>query len=363
MLERFHVPKDKAIFIKPKEILKTVTSIFSKTGLPDQDSLQAAEVLIYADSRGIDSHGVSNMLRNYVASFNKGHLNNNPKWKIKKEFGAVCTIDGDGGLGSVVGPHGMREAIKRAKEFGIGSVTVMNSGHFGAAAYYADQAVKSNMIGLATTGGGVGMAPTFSSEKLLGLNPIAVGAPTKVNPPFIFDASTSSVAGNKIELARRLGVKVLPGWISDKDGVPIMEEVNIPEYDNPKDKPMVLPFGGTRELGSHKGYSFSVIAEILCGGLGNNGLGPFRRDMTAHHFTAYNIEAFGSLEEFTKDLDEYLTRLKESKPAPGHERVVYAGLPEHEEETHRIEEGIPYHPEVVDWFRDICQELAIEFTY
>ena len=207
------------------------------------------------------------------------------------------------------------------------------------------------------------MVPTISSEKLVGLNPLAFGVPTKDNPPFIFDASMSSVAGNKIELAKRLGVDVMPGWISDKDGVPIMQDSQIPSYENPNDKPGILPLGGTREIGSHKGFGLAVILEILCGGLSNNGLGPFRKKFTAHHFTVYNIEAFGDLNEFMSDVDQYLSKIKNSKPAPGFDEVMYAGLPENNEEKERSSNGIPYHPEVVEWFRSITSELNVDFNF
>ena len=370
MLERFHVPNDKAIFIKPGDIKKVVYEIFLKLGLSTEHAENISDVLTYADRRGIDSHGVSNMLRMYVKSFmeskkndSKNGLNVDPKWKVVRDFGAISTIDGDGGLGCAIAPYAMKEAINKAKKFGVGSVTLFNSGHFGAAAYYANMAVEENMIGLATTGGGVGVVPTFSSEKLVGLNPLAFGVPTKDNPPFIFDASMSSVAGNKIELAKRLGVDVMPGWISDKDGVPIMQDSQIPSYDNPNDKPGILPLGGTREIGSHKGFGLAVILEILCGGLSNNGLGPFRKKFTAHHFTVYNIEAFGDLDEFMSDVDQYLSKTKNSKPAPGFDAVMYAGLPENNEEKERSLNGIPYHPEVIEWFRSITSELSVDFNF
>ena len=370
MLERFHVPTDKAIFIKPDDIKKVVYELFLKLGLSSDHSKNISDVLTYADRRGIDSHGVSNMLRMYVKSFmeakdkkNENGLKIDPDWKIVRDYGAITTLDGDGGLGCARAPYAMKEAIKKAKRFGIGSVTLFNSGHFGAAAYYANMAVEEDMIGLATTGGGVGVVPTFSSEKLVGLNPLAFGVPTKDNPPFIFDASMSSVAGNKIELAKRLGVDVMPGWISDKDGVPIMKDSQIPAYENPNDKPGILPLGGTREIGSHKGFGLAVILEILCGGLSNNGLGPFRKKNTAHHFTVYNIEAFGDIGEFKSDIDQYLSKIKTSKPAPGFDEVMYAGLPEDSEEKERASNGIPYHPEVIEWFRAITSELNVEFNF
>ena len=166
----------------------------------------------------------------------------------------------------------------------------------------------------------------------------------------------SSVAGNKIALAQRIGVKVMPGWIAKKDGTPIMEETEVP------DEYLMLPAGGTREIGSHKGFSLAMLVEILAGVLGGSGAGTFRRSQASHHFIAYDIEAFTDVEKFKSDMDEYMRSIKETKPAPGVNRVVYAGLPEYEEKIEREDHGIPYHPEVLDWFKGICAELGIDWT-
>ena len=165
----------------------------------------------------------------------------------------------------------------------------------------------------------------------------------------------SSVAGNKIALAQRIGVKVMPGWIAKADGTPIMEETEVP------DEYLMLPAGGTREIGSHKGFSLAMLVEILAGVLGGSGAGNFRRSQAAHHFIAYDIDAFTDVEKFKSDMDEYMKSIKETKPAPGVERVVYAGLPEYEEKIERENHGIPYHPEVLDWFKNICAELGIDW--
>jgi LDH2 family malate/lactate/ureidoglycolate dehydrogenase len=247
----------------------------------------------------------------------------------------------------------MNMAIERAKEHGIGSITAMNGRHFGACAYHAAMALKHDMIGIAMTTGGLNVLPVHGAKPLVGLNPIGIAAPTKTEPPFIFDASMSSVAGNKIALAKRLGVPVLPGWIADEDGTPIMEERLVP------DKSFMLPSGGTREMGAHKGYSLAVMVEILCGLLGGTGAGLARSKGAAHHFIAYNIDAFTDVNQFKEQMDDYMRSLRTSPAAPGHDRVVYAGLPEHEEEIERREHGIPYHPEVIDWFRSITAELDI----
>ncbi len=353
MLERFHVPEEIAVRVRIEAMQATVEDIFRKLGMPDEDAVQAADVLLYADARGIESHGVSNMLRSYVASFAQGGINPTPEPRIVRELPAAATLDSDGGHGLVIGPMAMRMAMDRAETYGIGSITAVNGRHFGACAYHAAMALERDMIGIAMTTGGVSVAPVHGAERLVGLNPLGIAAPTRHEPPFIFDASMSSVAGNKIVLAKRLGVPVMPGWIAEDNGTPIMDERAIP------DDYMMLPAGGTRELGAHKGYSLAVMIEVLCGILGGSGGGPHRRRGASHHFIAYNLEAFVDLEEFKSDMDEYMRSLQDCTPAAGQSRVVYAGLPEHEEEIERRQHGIPYHPEVIEWFQSITSELEI----
>jgi L-2-hydroxycarboxylate dehydrogenase (NAD+) len=161
------------------------------------------------------------------------------------------------------------------------------------------------------------------------------------------------VAGNKIRLAQRLGVPVLPGWISGVDGDPLMTECAVPEQF------LMLPAGGTREIGSHKGYGLAVMVEVLTSLLSGGHCGPFRRAGIAHYFQAIDIDAFTDVADFKRDFDEYLRALMNCTPAPGHERVVYAGLVAAEEEADRRANGIPYHPEVVEWFRATSAELGV----
>ena len=179
----------------------TVVDIFLKMGMSADDAEQAAEVLVYADIRGIETHGVSNMLRGYVKQFGNGAINPTPNPKIVREMPAAATLDCDGGHGLVVGPMAMNMAIERAKVYGIGTVTANNGRHFGAAAYHAAMALEHGMIGIAMTTGGMMVVPVDGAKPMFGLNPIAIAVPTRHEAPFIFDASMSSVAGNKIALA------------------------------------------------------------------------------------------------------------------------------------------------------------------
>ncbi len=353
MLEQFHVPSDQEVRVNPDVMRQTVHDIFTALGMSDEHARSSTDVLLYADTRGIDSHGVSNMLRVYVEGIREGRINVKPDWKIIHEAAAVATIDSDGAHGGVIGPEAMKIAIERARLYGIGAVSVYHGGHYGAAAYTAAMALEHDMIGISMTAGGVQVTPTFGAEALVGLNPIGVAIPARNEAPFIFDASMSSVAGNKVRLAQRIGRDILPGWVAGPDGDPIMEEGPLP------DDFLMLPLGGTREIGSHKGFGLGVMVEVLTSVLAGGGAGPDRRGGAAHHMIAYRIDAFTDLDQFKDDMDTYLKRLRTAKTAPGHDRVYYAGLPEHEEEGERLERGIPYHPEVIEWFKGITSELGI----
>ena len=353
MLKNFQIPKEIEVRVPEQAMRWTTERLLEAVGMPEADARQTADVLLYADLRGIDTHGVSNMLRVYLRQLASGQYNPTPKWRMARDHKATCVIDGDGGHGMVIAPLGMRQAIERAAEYGVGSVSVMNCRHLGPCSYYAQMALERRMLGQATTAGGVAMVPTFGTKPLLGLNAMAFAAPTERNPPFIYDAAPSVVAGNKLQLARRLGQNVLPGWITDEHGNPIMEEVPVP------DKLMLLPLGSTREGGSQKGYALSVIGEILTSVLCASGAGPRRRAGSAHHFLAYDIACFCDPDEFIADLDQYLTDLLECPTVSGTGQVLYSGYPEAQTEAQRRRDGIPYHPEVIEWFRGATAEHGV----
>lgn len=353
MLEQFKMPADEEVRVNADTMRATVHDIFVALGMPEDHARQSTDVLMYADIRGIDTHGVSNMLRVYVDWLRDGTINTAPNWRIVAEAPATCTLDSDGAHGGVIGPHAMRLAIDKAKQYGIGAVNVYRGGHFGAAAYTAAMALEHDMIGISMTAGGLMMTPTFGAEKLVGLNPIGIAVPARNEAPFIFDASMSGVAGNKVRIAQRLERGTLPAWIAESNGAPIMKESPIPE------EFMHLPLGGTREIGSHKGYGLAVMIEMLTSVLAGAGAGPDRRAGQAHHFLAYRIDAFTELEQFKDDVDTYLRKLREAPTAPGAERVYYAGLQGHEIALERERNGIPYHREVISWFDTVLAELGL----
>lgn len=364
MLEQFKVPLDEQVLVSEESLRRTVTEFFEKMGETPEDAAIAVDTLVTSDLRGVESHGVSNMLRAYHYQYKNKHINAQANWKIVREKPGTANIDADRGLVIIIGRHAMQIAIDKAKQVGIGAVSVYNSGHSGAIGHHAMQAVQNNMVGLVTTAAGTQVVPTFSSVGLLGTNPIALAAPTRNEVPFLYDAATCSVAGNKIELARRMGSKLEPGWIADSEGIPIMKPVHVPEY---KDGiPVhILPLGGTREQGSHKGFGLAMVTEILGSILAGSipsmlASSPSEPAMMhKHHFVAYDIEAFTDLDIFKDNMDRMLKMIRETKPAPGKERVIYPGMIEHEEEKDRRANGIPLHKEVIEWFETMTNEEEI----
>jgi LDH2 family malate/lactate/ureidoglycolate dehydrogenase len=294
------------------------------------------------------------MLRRYVAMFGEGFLNPRPNWNIVRESATTANIECDAGLGLVVVPRAMEIAIEKAEKYGIGAVTMGNGRHAGMMAYHAMMALPHDMIGYAITAGGQNMVPTYGAEPRMAANPHAWAVPAGKMPPFVLDISSSAVAANKIALLRRMGKPVIPGLLAAADGTPIMDEEPVPEHT------WLLPTGATREMGSHKGYGLSVMAQVFGGILSTGAFGGYGMGHMSHFVAAYNVDAFTDVARFKKSMDDFLTYLTETPPAPGHDRVYYAGLPEFEEAADRAERGIPLHHEVVEWFDSITAELGTE---
>ena len=357
MLERFKVPVQDEVLVPHESLRETVACIFEKMGVAPEDAEVGAEVLVATDLRGVETHGVSNMLRSYVQGYTQGTLNPRPDWRVVRESAATATIDADQGLAVILGPAAMNIAIEKARSVGMGAVTMYNAGHSGAIGHHAMLAARQDMVGMTATAGGLLVLPTFGAEPRMGTNPLAIAAPAKNEPFLLFDAATSAIAGNKLQLANRVGANMLGGWIAGTDGAPILDEVPLPD----RGQYYQLPLGGTREQGSHKGYGFSLMAEVLTSLLSGDQPTMVKPDGggSHHYFAAYNIESFCDLDEFKDNMDAMLRTLRDTPPAPGHDRVIYPGLSEHEEEQRRRAHGIPLHKEVIEWFSDICAELQI----
>jgi len=265
-------------------------------------------------------------------------------------------IDGDAGLGLVVAPFAMQVAIDKAKQVGTGWVSVQNSNHFGIAGYHAMMALQQDMIGMAMTNASALVAPTFSIEKMLGTNPIAVAVPAGEEPPFVADMATTTAANGKLEILQRKNAEAPLGWVQDENGEP-STDANIL-----KKKGALLPLGSDREHGSHKGYALGSIVDIFSAVLSGASYGPWAPPFPAyvpmpenmpgkglgHFFGAMRVDAFRPADEFKMHMDHWIKRFRQAKPAAEQERVRIPGDPEREMEVVRRIEGIPLLDPVVE---------------
>lgn len=341
---------------------------FKKIGCPEEQARLATEVLLSADLRGIDSHGIAR-LSGYVRLWEAKRINANPVIRTEHETPSTAVVDGDGGLGLVVAPHAMEIAIKKASVCGTGWVAVKNSNHFGIAGYHAMKALDHSMIGIAMTNASPLVAPTYSIERLLGTNPIAVAIPAGKQPPFVADLATTTAANGKLEILQRKGTEAPAGWIQDKKG---KSSTNPHEL---KEGGALIPLGSDPEHGSHKGYCLGAVVDIFSAVLSGANYGPWVPPFVAfltppndpvgegigHFFGAMRIDAFRPEEEFKTHMDNWISRFRMAKTVDGQARVLIPGDPEREMEERRIKEGIPLNPKVVEDLAALAKRFELEF--
>jgi LDH2 family malate/lactate/ureidoglycolate dehydrogenase len=343
--------------------------VFLHFGVPRQDAVIAASVLSMADVRGIDSHGVAR-LHSYFEMLTAKRINPKPKIKIIRQHKSVCTVDGDNGLGLVVGPQANEIAMDKASEFGSGWVSVCNTNHYGIASYYSLKALERDMIGWSMTTSTKLVAPLWGAERMLGTNPISIAFPGLKNLPIVIDLATSAAAYGKIEIAKRKGQPVPRGWIISKDG-----ELTI-DPDDMINGGALLPLGSERDLGGHKGYALAAMVDILSAVLSGANWGPFappfalRQEIPdksvgkgiGHFFGAMEIEGFMDVNEFKARIDDWIDVFRKTRPAPGTNGVLIPGDPEHQEEAIRSKQGIPLIAAVVADLKDISKQTGIPFA-
>lgn len=345
-----------------------IQEVFLSIGCPEEDALLASQVLISADLRGVDSHGIAR-LSGYVRLYDHGRLNPNPSIKIVHETPSTAVVDGDKGLGLVVAPKAMEIAMKKAELVGSGWISVQNSNHFGIAGYHAMMALNNDMIGWAMTNAAPLVTPTFSKEKLLGTNPIAVAVPAATNPPFVADFASTAVAYGKMEILQRKGVPAPHGWVQDKDGNPTDDANAV------KNGGALLPLGGDREHGSHKGYGLGAIVDIFSGVLSGANFGPWVPPFatagfmnageqvgkgTGHFLGAMRIDGFRPADEFKADMDKWINRFR-SAPAVEGKSVLIPGDPERVLEAERKANGIDLLDPVVKDLKGLADRFGIAF--
>jgi LDH2 family malate/lactate/ureidoglycolate dehydrogenase len=338
-------------------------AIFEKVGVPADHAADAADVLVWANLSGVDTHGLRNLKRAYVDNIVAGIINPKPEFRIEFETPITARVDGDNGLGLAGGCWAMRLAIAKAAQSGIGLVAVHNSHHYGAAGYFSKMALPHDMIGLSMTGylragGGThGVIPTFGAVPMLSTNPIAMAAPADKEAPFMLDMATTISPMNRVWLYHELGKSIPLGWGVDE---------HLQDTTDPTAVRGLMPLGGTREQGSHKGYGLAVMVEILCGLLSGAWArgedGKYRQDNNGHFFAALRLDYFLPPVEFKAAMDGMIDELHRTPAAPGYDRVLVAGDPEHATRLKRGVEGIPLAANVVEDLRTLSAQYGVPLS-
>ena len=353
--------------IYPSERLEEFSRrVLEHFDVPAEDAALAASVLAMSDLRGIDSHGVGR-LHTYFDMLEMGRINARPEIKILRQSPSTATVDGDNGLGLVVGPRANEIAMDKAEQVGTGWVSVCNTNHYGIAGYYPIQALTRDMIGWSMTNTTKLVQPLWGGERMLGTNPIAIAFPGLEEPPVVIDLATSAVAYGKIEIAKRKGEPIPDGWAVDTAGT------NTNDPNAMIHGGALAPLGSFREMGGHKGYCLAAMVDVLCCVLSGANWGPFappfalRQEVPersvgkgiGHFFGAMSIDAFIEVDEFKRQIDDWVRTMRGTKPQPGSPGVVIPGDPERAAEITRSKEGIPLVMPLVEELRDISKRTGI----
>jgi LDH2 family malate/lactate/ureidoglycolate dehydrogenase len=339
-----------------------IVAALTKLNVSDPDAQDVADVLIAADLRGVESHGIARLEHFYVRRIEAGVIKPRPQYTVLREMPTVFSMDADCGLGHPASKRAMEKTIAKAREYGIAWSAVRNSNHYGIAGYYAMMGLPHDLIGISSTNATRLAVPTFGRQKVAGTNPIAVAIPAAEEPPFVLDMATTAVTFGRLEVSERKGKQLKPGWAVGPDGRETLDPLVA------KQGGAILPLGGLgTENGGHKGYGLMALVENLCAVLSG---GPFGDALnlpetgvhggyTSHFFGAISIDALRDPAEFKRDMDRELRTFKSSAPTPGQTRVYVAGEPEHEFTERYRREGVPINERVWDVLDAMAERLGI----
>ncbi|NQW20947.1 MAG: Ldh family oxidoreductase [Chloroflexi bacterium] len=318
------------------DLQKQLLSIFQGVGTPEHHAEIAAKVLVSASVRGVDTHGVANVV-GYSQAIENGVYTIPQQTKVITESETTALVSGGNGIGLVSAYEGMEIAIEKAKNYGLGMVSIRDGHHVGMVAYYAMMALEHNMIGMSMTTAAPAVRPALGARKMLGTNPIGFAAPAGAERDFVLDMATSTVASGKVGLARRLGVPIPEGWAVTNEGKAITDP---PDGEN--DTWSLNPLGNTREQGSHKGYGLAMMVDILCGVLSGGGFSSqLARGENMSWVMAIDIARFRDVDDFKAMMDDMIGELHATPPMPGEDRVLVAGDPEADAMDDRLANGVP----------------------
>ncbi len=330
---------------------RVATHIFAGVGAPPEEARVVADHLVGANLAGHDSHGVIQII-SYVERIRKGQLKPGAKIQVTAESPTTARIDGNWGFGYVVTTRAVEVAVHKAVENNVAAISILRQGHIGRLADYTTALAREGMIGLLTSDSGrtsKAVVPFGGRVPCLGTNPISIAIPSNQEGPVFIDMATSVVASGKLSVARNRGERVPAGWLIDRDGNPTTDPTNFAA---------MLPLGGER---GNKGYGLSFMIEVFAGLLTGIGYGI---DPSGWHndgclMVAIKVDAFRPLEEFKRDVDDFVRQVKSTPPAPGFQEVMYPGEPEWRMAQKRAREGVFIEEATWTSLQGLMRELGV----
>ncbi len=329
-------------YFAKSDLRSYILRYFQRWDICEEDASLAADVLLSADMRGVDSHGVIRLKSYYGSRIADGLIDPHAQLRTVKETPTTIALDACNGLGHPAGVKAMRLCMDKARQSGVALATVRNSNHYGIAGYYAMLALPEDMIGISFTNSGPLVAPTHGKKSMLGTNPIAVAVPAASSRPYVLDMATSIVPIGRVTVYQKNNKPIPSGWGIDSEGR-MTEDPNKVIAGG-----ALMPLGGPEILRGYKGYGLALMVDIFSGVLAGSGFGELVYGSNAkvpahigHFFAAVRIDAFREIDEFKRDMDQLLGALRASPKAEGEERIFIHGEKEFEKAEHALTEGVP----------------------
>jgi LDH2 family malate/lactate/ureidoglycolate dehydrogenase len=349
-----------------EDLHQFVQDVFLNKGFSQEHALICANVLIAADLRGIDSHGVAR-LSGYVRLIDKGRINPNPSFVFTARKKTMGNLDADGGIGLVSAHFAMEYAMEMCQEYGSGWVGIQNSNHFGIASYHALRAFEIDAVGFAMTNASPLVYPAGGRERMLGTNPFCVAIPGNDGREFVIDMATSAAANGKLEIASRSNKEIPEGWVLNREGKATKDPNAL------KNGGGLLPLGSDADHGFHKGYGLGAWVDIFSGVLTGANFGPWVPPFVSfldpaadapgkgigHFVGCWSLDGFSDAQTAKNQLDIWIDRFKESIPADSKQPVIVPGEPERIYESQRMENGIPLNEVVFEDLKNLNTELKL----
>jgi hydroxycarboxylate dehydrogenase B len=343
------------MIFQKQPLTRAIEAIALAGGSGPEEAKLVAENLVTANLVGHDSHGIGMMPR-YVEALLEGGLHPNRKVEVKLDGGSLLALDGGAGYGQSIGLQATRLAIERAQQHGVAIVALGNSHHLGRIGHWAEMAVAQGLVSIhfVNVQSFARVAPFAGADRRFGTNPVCIAIPLPGEPPFVLDMATSAVAQGKLRVAHNKRARIPLGWLIDEQG-------------NPTDDPkwgVIAPLGAMSCFGEHKGYGLAVACELLGGALTGGGVTDHdnktkRRVLNGMISIVLDPAKLGTQDAFKKDAKSFLRWLRESRTAPGHDRVRIAGEPEREYRAQREREGIPVDDETWNEIRAAAVKLKL----